>query len=61
MIFAIILCHNRYQLMLRCWEEDVERRLCFDEIVLELNEEVGKGYVIDNLDDFHKYAIIENF
>lgn len=37
--------------MLRCWEGDPESRPCFNEIEIELMEEVGKGYVIDNLDD----------
>ena len=37
--------------MLRCWEADVESRICFEEIVAELSEEVGKGYVIETLDD----------
>jgi len=37
--------------MLKCWEADVESRICFKEIVTELNEEVSKGYVIEYLDD----------
>ena len=37
--------------MLGCWEAEAERRPSFNEIELELMEEVGKGYVIDNLDD----------
>lgn len=37
--------------MLKCWEADTESRICFEEIVTELIEEVGKGYVIENLDD----------
>ena len=46
--------------MLKCWEEDVKRRICFEEIVSELIEEVGKGYVIDNLDDYHDYTAIKS-
>ena len=46
--------------MLKCWEADVEKRICFNEIVSELIEEVGKGYVIDNLDDCHDYAVMKN-
>jgi len=46
--------------MLKCWEADVEERICFNEIVLELIEEVGKGYVIDSLDDYHDYTIMKN-
>ena len=52
--------HHRHLLMLKCWEEDVKRRICFEEIVSELIEEVGKGYVIDNLDDYHDYAAIKS-
>ena len=37
--------------MLKCWEADTESRICFEEIVTELNEEISKGYVIENLDD----------
>ena len=37
--------------MLKCWEADVDSRICFEEIVMELNEEVNKGYVIETLDD----------
>ena len=37
--------------MLKCWETDVETRICFGEIVTELIEEVSKGYVIESLDD----------
>ena len=37
--------------MLKCWEADVDSRFCFEEIVIELNEEVSKGYVIETLDD----------
>ena len=37
--------------MLKCWEADTESRICFEEIVTELIKEVGKGYVIENLDD----------
>ena len=39
--------------MLKCWEADTESRICFEEIVTELNEEVSKGYVIENLDDHY--------
>jgi len=46
--------------MLKCWETDVEKRTCFNEIVSDLIEEVGKGYVIDSLDDYHEYAIMKN-
>lgn len=37
--------------MLKCWEVDVESRICFEEIVTQLNEEVSKGYVIESLDN----------
>ena len=37
--------------MLKCWEADVESRICFGEIVTELEEEVSKGYVIESLDN----------
>ena len=37
--------------MLKCWEADTESRICFEEIVTELIEEISKGYVIENLDD----------
>jgi len=37
--------------MLRCWEGDAENRPSFNEIEIEMMEEAGKGYVIDNLDD----------
>ena len=36
--------------MLKCWKADAENRICFDEIVTELNE-VNEGYVIECLDD----------
>ena len=36
--------------MLKCWEADVEKRLCFKEILLELSEEIIEDYVIDSLD-----------
>ena len=35
--------------MLNCWETDVEKRACFEDIVMELSEEVSKGYVIEML------------
>ena len=44
--------------MLKCWKADVESRICFEEIVVELNEEVSKGYVIETLDD--NYVQVEN-
>ena len=37
--------------MMKCWETDVDSRICFGEIVTKLSEEVSKGYVIENLDD----------
>jgi len=43
--------------MLRCWEASVESRICFKEIVVELNEEVSKGYVIESLDDDNKVDV----
>ena len=36
--------------MLKCWEADVEKRPCFDEIEMELSDELSKGYVNDTLD-----------
>ena len=45
--------------MLKCWEVDVESRVCFGEIVTELSEEVSKGYVIESLDDID--VQIDNF
>ena len=36
--------------MLKCWEADVEKRLCFKEILFELSEEIIEDYVIDSLD-----------
>ena len=36
--------------MLKCWEVDVEKRLCFKEILLELSEEMIEDYVIESLD-----------
>ena len=45
--------------MLKCWEADVESRVCFGEIVTELSEEVSKGYVIESLDDID--VQIDNF
>ena len=35
--------------MLKCWDIDFEKRPCFKDIVVELSEEVGKGYVIEFL------------
>jgi len=46
--------------MLKCWEADIEKRICFNEIVSELIEEVGKGYVIDSLDDHCDYAVMKS-
>ena len=37
--------------MLKCWKADAESRICFDEIVTELYEEVSKGYVNECLND----------
>ena len=51
---TILLFTDRYSLMLKCWEVDVDSRFCFEEIVIELNEEVSKGYVIETLDDDDK-------
>ena len=30
--------------MLKCWETDVEARLCFNDVVEELGEATGKYY-----------------
>jgi len=47
--------------MLNCWEANIERRICFDDIVSELIEEVGKGYVIESLhDDHHDYTLMKD-
>ena len=45
--------------MLKCWEQNVDQRICFDEIASELAEEVEKGYVIENLDvDHHNNTLM---
>ena len=35
---------RRYGLMLKCWEADVDNRICFEEIVAELTGEASKAY-----------------
>jgi len=39
--------------MLKCWEVDAKKRLCFQEIVIELSELLASddGYVIDDVGD----------
>jgi len=47
--------------MLNCWEANIERRICFNDIISKLVEEVGKGYVIESLDDdHHDYTLIKD-
>ena len=37
---------NRYALILKCWEADVDERLCFKEIVETLGEVPGNKTVV---------------
>ena len=40
--YATTLFINRYELMLKCWEADVDKRLTFKDITEELCEAAGK-------------------
>ena len=37
--------------MLKCWEADVDNRICFEEIVAELTSEASKVYPSNNSAD----------
>ena len=45
------LCTFRYRLMLKCWEADVDGRICFKEIVMELTREVSDSYATESSTD----------
>ena len=43
--------------MLKCWEADVDNRICFKEIVAELTKEASEVYATENCDDL-KYVTV---
>ena len=52
------MCTCRYKLMLKCWEADVDNRICFKEIVAELTKEAGKVCATENSDDLNYVTVM---
>ena len=38
LLFIFLLYHLRYALLQKCWEADVDHRICFIDIVAELSD-----------------------
>ena len=44
--------------MLKCWETDVDNRICFKEIVAELTKEASEVYATENSDDLNYVTVM---
>ena len=50
--FIFLFYHLRYALLQKCWEADVDHRICFKEIVTELSDDdIIVGGLSDSTND----------